>query len=152
MSNYKQTYCALSVWHACARRRAFRTKSVEFSGESQKLVHIWQIFPWLSKGAFTPDANKANKSCYSRVVGRVKILSLLASFTREIHLIRAWNALHSRVKFASFAREIHYTTDANSRHGRGFCRQLQSRCKMYSCFCKSTKMYIQLRVPTYNHD
>ncbi len=30
--------------------------------------------------------------------------------------------------------------------------QLQSRCKMYSCFCKSMKMYIQLRVPTYNHD
>ncbi len=23
---------------------------------------------------------------------------------------------------------------------------------MYSCFCKSTKMYIQLRVPTYNHN
>ncbi len=45
-----------------------------------------------SKGAFTPDANK---SCYSRVVGRLNILSLLASF----------------------AREIHYTTDANSRHG-----------------------------------
>ncbi len=31
-------------------------------------------------------------------------------------------------------------------------QQLQSRCKMYSCFCKSTKMYIQLRVPTYNHN
>ncbi len=23
---------------------------------------------------------------------------------------------------------------------------------MYSCFCKSTKMYIQVRVPTYNHN
>ncbi len=56
------------------------------------------------------------------------------------------------MKFAPFAREIHYTTDANTRHGRGFCRQLQSCCKMYSCFCKSTKMYIQLRVPTYNHN
>ncbi len=61
-------------------------------------------------------------------------------------------SLHSRKKFAPFTREIHYTTDANSRHGRGFCRQLQYRCKMYSCFCKSTKMYIQLRVTTYNHD
>ncbi len=71
----------------------------------------------LSKGAFTPDANEANKSRYSRVVGRLNILSLLASF----------------------AREIHYTTDVNTRHGRGFCRQLQSRCKMYSCFCKSMK-------------
>ncbi len=47
----------------------------------------------LSKGAFTPDANDANKSCYSREVGRLNILSLLA-------------------KFAPFAHEIHYTTDA----------------------------------------
>ncbi len=76
---------------------------------------------------FTPDANKSRYSCE---VGRLNILSLLASF----------------------AREIHYTTDANLRHGRGFCRQLQSHCKMYSCFCKSTKMYIQLREPTYNHN
>ncbi len=76
---------------------------------------------------FTPDANDANKLRYSREVGRLNILSLLASF----------------------AREIHYTTDANTRHGRGFC---QAACKMYSCFCKSTKMYVQLRVPTYNHN
>ncbi len=74
--------------------------------------------------------NDANKSRYSCEVGCLNILSLLASF----------------------AREIHYTKDANMRHGRGFCRQLESRCKMYSCFCKSTKMYIQLRVPTYNHN
>ncbi len=53
-----------------------------------------------SKGALTPDANEANKSRYSRVVGCLNILSLLASF----------------------AREIYYTTDANSRHGRGFCQ------------------------------
>ncbi len=86
-----------------------------------------------TEGAFTPDANDANKSRYSRKVRRLNILSLLASF-------------------APFMREIRYTTDANTRHGRGFCRQLQSRCKMYSCFCKSTKMYIQLRVPTYNHN
>ncbi len=57
----------------------------------------------LSKGAFTPDANDANKSCYSRKVGRLNILSLLA-------------------KFAPFAHEIHYTTDTNSHHGRGFCQ------------------------------
>ncbi len=82
------------------------------------------------EGAFTPDANDANKSRYSGEVGRLNILSLLASF----------------------AREIHYTTDVNTRHGRGFCRQLQSRCKMYSCFCKSMKMYIQLRVSTCNHN
>ncbi len=36
--------------------------------------------------------------------------------------------------------------------GGASARQLKSRCKMYSCFCKSTKMYIQLRVPTYNHN
>ncbi len=45
----------------------------------------------MPKGAFTPDANEANKSHYSRVVGRLNILCLLASF----------------------AREIQYTTDAN---------------------------------------
>ncbi len=36
--------------------------------------------------------------------------------------------------------------------GGASARQLQSRCKFFSCFCKSTKMYIQLRVPTYNHN
>ncbi len=36
--------------------------------------------------------------------------------------------------------------------GGASARQLQSRCKMFSCFCKSRKMYIQLRVPTYNHN
>ncbi len=36
--------------------------------------------------------------------------------------------------------------------GGASARQLQSRCKMYSCFCKSRKMYIQPRVPTYNHN
>ncbi len=36
--------------------------------------------------------------------------------------------------------------------GGASARQLQSHCKMYSCFCKSMKMYIQLRVPTYNHN
>ncbi len=41
------------------------------------------------EGAFTPDANEANKSRYSRIVGRLNILSLLASFAREIRAIRA---------------------------------------------------------------
>ncbi len=59
----------------------------------------------VSEGAFTPDANKSR---YSREVGRLNILSLLASF----------------------AREICYTTDVNTRHGGGgaSARQLQSRC------------------------
>ncbi len=47
---------------------------------------------------FIPDATCTNKLHYSRIVGRLNILSLLASFEREIHL----------------------TTGANSRHGRGF--------------------------------
>ncbi len=44
--------------------------------------------PRPSQGAFTPDANDANKSRYSREVGRLNILSLLASFAREIRAIR----------------------------------------------------------------
>ncbi len=48
----------------------------------------------MSKGAFTPDANEANKSRHSRIVGRLNILSLVASFAREIRFIRAWNSLH----------------------------------------------------------
>ncbi len=115
---------------------SFEISKSKFWAHTRKFTHlkIWarihQTFDLTTKGAFTPDANDANKSHYSREVGRLNILSLLASFTREIH----------------------YTTDVNLRHGRGFCRQLQSRCKMYSCFCKSTKMYIQLRVSTYNHN
>ncbi len=42
-----------------------------------------------SEGAFTPDANDANKSCYLREVGRLNILSLLAPFAREIRAIRS---------------------------------------------------------------
>ncbi len=101
--------------------------NVIFSNVNKSKLANWRYFLAKKKFWFTPDAYKL---CYSREVRRLNILSLLASF----------------------AREIHFTTDANMRHGRGFCRQLQSRCKMYSCFCKSTKMYIQLRVPTYNHD
>ncbi len=51
--------------------------------------------------AFTPDATCANKARYSRVVGRLNILNLLASFAREIFIICAWNLHHSRVKFTS---------------------------------------------------
>ncbi len=65
-------------------------------------------FIWNCDCAFTPDATCADKSRYSCVVGRLNILSLLASF----------------------AREIHFTTDANSHHGGASARRLQSRCKM----------------------
>ncbi len=53
-------------------------------------------------------------------------------------------SLHSRVKFTTQQTWIRVMGEASA-------RQLQSRFKMYSCFCKSTKIYIQLRVPTYNH-
>ncbi len=88
-----------------------------------------------TKGAFTPDANDANKSRYSREVGRLNILSL----TYSLH------SHHWRVKFTTQQTLIRVMRGASA-------RQLQSPCKMYSCFCKSTKMYIQLRVPTYNHN
>ncbi len=91
--------------------------------------------PVQPQNAFTPDANDANKS---REVWRLNKLSLLASFAREIRAIRAWNSLHQQTRIRVM--------------GGASARQLQSRCKMYSCFCKSTKMYIQLRVPTYNHN
>ncbi len=83
-----------------------------------------------SKGVFTPDANKSR---YSREVGRLNILSLLTSFA---WVIRGFTTKQTRIRVM----------------GGASARQLQSRCKMYSCFCKSTKMYIQLRVPTYNHN
>ncbi len=52
-----------------------------------------------SKGTFTPDANNSR---YSREVGRLNILSLLASFAWEIRAIRAWNSLQNRCEFASW--------------------------------------------------
>ncbi len=90
-------------------------------------------------------------------VWTLKVRSHQTRINRAIRAkLDAWTfwvySLHSHEKFAPFVREIRYTTDANTRHGRGFCRQLQSRCKMYSCFCKSRKMYILLGVPTYNHN
>ncbi len=63
-----------------------------------------------SKGAFTPDVNEANKSGYSRVVGRLNILSLLASFVREIHYI---TVLHCCLGFSASARN-HVTARASS--------------------------------------
>ncbi len=39
---------------------------------------------------------------YSREVGRLNILSLLASFAREICFIRVWNSLHNRREYTSW--------------------------------------------------
>ncbi len=68
------------------------------------------------------------------------------SWTLEhFEFIRFIRARNSRVKFTTQQTRIRIMGGASA-------RQLQSRCKMYSCFCKSMKMYIQLRVPTYNHN
>ncbi len=85
--------------------------------------------------------------------GRLKVRSHQTRMTRinrAIHAkLDAWTfwvySLHSRMKFTTQQTRICVMGGASA-------RQLQSRCKMYSCFCKSTKMYIQLRVPTYNHN
>ncbi len=63
------------------------------------------------------------------------------------HFIHAWNSRHSHVKFTNVTQQTRISV-----MGGASARQLQSPCKMYSCFCKSTKMYIQLQVPTYNHN
>ncbi len=85
--------------------------------------------------------------------GRLVILKVRSHQTRMTQINRAkldaWTfwvySLHSREKFTTQQTRIRVMGGASA-------RQLQSRCKMYSCFCKSTKMYIQLQVPTYNHN
>ncbi len=75
----------------------------------------------------------------------LKVRSNQTRIKRINRAIRAWNPRHSRVKFTTQQTRIRIMGGASA-------RQLQSRCKIYSCFCKSTKMYIQLRVPIYNHN
>ncbi len=95
------------------------------------LRQVWHGKWKVTKGAFTPDANEANKSRYSCVIGRLYILSLLASF----------------------ASEIHYTTDANTRHGRGFLPGSSGLdAKFIPVFVKVRSSIVQLWVPTYNHN
>ncbi len=76
-----------------------------------------------------------------------QIIALFArSWTLEhFEFNHARNSLHSRVKFTTNQTPIRIMGGASA-------RQLQSRCNFFSCFCKSTKMYIQLRVLTYNHN
>ncbi len=98
------------------------------------------ILTWLgqSKGVFTPDANEANKSRYSRIVGRLNILSLLASFARKIRFIRRWNSLHNRREFASW---------------EGLLPGISSLvAKFIPVFLKVRSSIVQLWVPTYNQD
>ncbi len=65
-----------------ARKRLFCL----LCGDVPLLCHVpcqCRAFAWpffVIKGAFTPDANDVNKSRYSREVGRLNILNLLASF------------------------------------------------------------------------
>ncbi len=83
-------------------------------------------------------------SCLAEATPMTRIRACcVVNFTRDF----ASNSLHSRVKFTNVTQQTRIRV-----MGGASARQLQSGCKMYSCFCKSTKMYIQLRVPTYNHD
>ncbi len=55
----------------------------------------------------------------------VSFLSQMSLVLRCVHTRREWSVvgcLSILSLLASFAREIHYTTDVNSRHGRGFCQ------------------------------
>ncbi len=92
----------------------------------------------ICKGAFTPDVNEANKSRYSHVVGRLNILSLLASFACEIRFIRAWNSLHNRHEFASWEGLLPGSSSLVA--------------KFIPVFVKVRSSIIQLQVPKYNHD
>ncbi len=65
------------------------------------------------KGAFTPDANEANKPCYSRVVGRLNILSLLASFAR-IAPQDCLSRLCIDITCKSFARNASFASGVNA--------------------------------------
>ncbi len=89
----------------------------------------------LPQGVFTPDANKSR---YSRVVGRLNILSLLASFAREIRFIRAWNSLHNRCEFASWEGLLPGSSSLVA--------------KFIPVFVKVRSSIVQLQVPTYNHN
>ncbi len=83
----------------------------------------------------------------------IHVLKVRSHQTRINRAIRAkldvWTfwvySRHSRVKFTTQQMRIRVMGGASA-------RQLQSHCKMYSCFCKSRKMYRHLRVPTYNHN
>ncbi len=106
-------------WADAKRERdvcACWTETEQTDGERKRCVHVLgkqdlaRQYQRFSEGAFTPDANDANKSRYSREVGRLNILSLLASFARkkiapfarEICAIHAWNSLHNRCECASW--------------------------------------------------
>ncbi len=82
-----------------------------FLYDSSQIPVALSILRPFSEGAFTPDENDANKSRYSREVGRLNILSLLTT------------------KFTT-------TTDANSCHGRGFCSSSSLVAKCIPVFVK----------------
>ncbi len=87
---------------------------------------------------------------YSRLVGRLNILNLLASFPREIRFMKirficTWNTLHSlnsRVKYASFAHESRLIRALNSLHSRvklaSFAGEIwrQTSARQLQCCCK----------------
>jgi len=67
-------HCALSVWHTCTRWRAFRTKSAEFSGESQ------------SRGLFTSDSKMETFPRLSNIYRwRIYLLNVSNAFRKRAH-------------------------------------------------------------------
>ncbi len=97
-------------------------------------------FKWREHGAVFPVSANVKPGVDPELSSDYRTLKRKNKLTHRSHL--NIYSLHSRVKFTTRIRIM----------GGASARQLQSRCKMYSCFCKSTKMYIQLRVPTYNHN
>ncbi len=86
----------------------------------------------------------------------IHVLKVRSHQTRMTRINRAIRAKLDAWTFWVYSRHSHmkFTTQQTwiCVMGGASARQLQSRCKIYSCFCKSRKMYIQIRVPTYNHN
>ncbi len=61
----------------------------------------------------TQDANDANKSRYSREVGRLNILSLLASFARNLGFLRV-KFTTQLTRFVSFASGVNAPLDTEN--------------------------------------
>ncbi len=146
VSLWLEDICLILPWMRyllCAGARVISFYRVMHAGSQLCFSHLarsWLGFvsgphTSLPQGAFTPDANKSR---YSHVVGRLNILSLLASFAREIRFIRAWNSLHNRCEFASWEGLLPGSSSLVA--------------KFIPVFVKVRSSIVQLQVSTYNHN
>ncbi len=144
VSLWLEDICLILPWMRyllCAGARVISFYRVMHAGSQLCFSHLarsWLGFvsgphTSLPQGAFTPDANKSR---YSHVVGRLNILSLLASFAREIRFIRAWNSLHNRCEFASWEGLLPGSSSLVA--------------KFIPVFVKVRSSIVQLQVSTYN--